>query len=52
MASGWRFRILAQALLLASTVEALDISYCSPDNAGFDSQSGKALSEAQSGRPI
>jgi hypothetical protein len=33
--------ILAQLLLLIGLGEALDISYCSPDNTGSDFQQGE-----------
>lgn len=40
----WRWTVmLAQVLLLVSLAEALDISYCSPDNTGSSFQQGKAL---------
>lgn len=38
--------MLAQVLLLVSLVEALDISFCSPDNTGSSYQRGKGLSYA------
>lgn len=41
------FAILVPFLLLLSLVEALDISYCAPDNTGSGYQLGKGLSFAE-----